>query len=768
MVNIMKKRTSIPNNNKYYIRQVNGGLNGAVQGYPTIAGANVLSNCVGMANGRFNEIINDPNLKGIELPFRYQLVCNAENFIESAKKQGLKISRNPTLGGIMVWQKGATLGGGDGAGHVAVVEDIYADGSILTSESGWGSRDWAFKNIHRNNSNGRWGQAAAYKFRGCIINPSIKSEVKGTYKLTVDGIGGTDTVMRMQEFFSMAVMDGVITGQNLALQKKYYPSLVAVKGGTGGSVTVKALQKWVGVTQDGILGQATVKALQKKIGLTADGIFGTGSMKTWQTYLNTHDKPDNPKPTPERKKYKVIDVSEWQGTIDWKKVKADGVVGAIIRYADGDHLDPNFKSNMMNAKAHGLHIGAYIFSRAKTAQEAQSEARLLFNSCKQYAPDMPLYIDLEAKGLEKVADTVAQAFLDEIKKMGGTGGVYANLNWWNNYLKKTREGSFALWVAQYNDTLDYKPTSDVGMWQYSSKGKVNGIKGNVDMDECYVEYWKDVKPTPTPTPTPTPSKHYTGKYPTLTLKKTYAQAMADTVEWAKWISNGNDFHYGYGAHAHHNGCYFCGTQPASKKNAGIKMWETTYCCNPFVTAALGHGGCIPTMLKLCSNGKSWVEKNFKNSTIFDNLGKPNKSSLKAGDVLCCLNGHVMLYIGDGKLAEAANGDDNVPYSKSWNDSISVSALNNTRWNNKSYGVKSVFRYNGSVDTVAPLKCGEISDRVKDLNDFLKWCGYKVEQGRIFKALTRNAVKEFQKLNGLEADGIVGKATIDAMQKYVKK
>ena len=78
----MKIRTTIPKNNPYYIRQVIGGLNGAVAGSPTIKGADVLANCVGYANGRFNEIILDPNLKGIALRFKYQLVCNAENFIE--------------------------------------------------------------------------------------------------------------------------------------------------------------------------------------------------------------------------------------------------------------------------------------------------------------------------------------------------------------------------------------------------------------------------------------------------------------------------------------------------------------------------------------------------------------------------------------------------------------------------------------------------------------------------------------------------------------
>ena len=487
----MKKRLTQPKNNKYYIRQVTGGLNGAVAGSPTIAGANVLCNCVGYANGRFNEAINDPNLMGTVSKFQYQLVCNAENFIESAKRQGLKISSSPVTGGIMVWQKGATLGGGDGAGHVAFVEAIYDDGTILTSESGWAS--WAFKTVRRNNSNGRWGQASAYKFRGCIINPAVKSTVEKAPKLAVDGVGGACTVRAMQRFFS-TIQDGVISGQSKA-QNKYYPALKSVEYGKGGSPCIKNLQKWVGTAQDGVLGEQTVKAWQKKLGVSADGIFGANSVRAWQEYLNTHDKAVYPTP---RKSYKVIDVSDWQSQIDWAKVKADGVVGAIIRFADGSTLDKRFAENMRNAKANGVHIGAYIFSRAKTKAEAEAEATRLFNACKPYAPDMPLYIDLEAKGLEENANTVAQAFLIKIKALGGRGGVYANLNWWNNYLKDTAKNysSNAFWIAQYNSTMDYSPASIMGMWQYSSSGSVKGISGKVDMDKCYNPYWETAPTEP--------------------------------------------------------------------------------------------------------------------------------------------------------------------------------------------------------------------------------------------------------------------------------
>lgn len=160
-------RTTKPANNKYYITLDKGGWNNAIQGSPTDKTANVLSNCVGFANGRYAEI-------QAKNKCTYQLVCNAENFIESAKKQGLMISAVPVLGGIMVWQKGATLSGNDGAGHVAVVEKILEldkTGSpckIYTSESSWGGT--AFFNATRNNTNGRWGMADGYKFRGCIIN----------------------------------------------------------------------------------------------------------------------------------------------------------------------------------------------------------------------------------------------------------------------------------------------------------------------------------------------------------------------------------------------------------------------------------------------------------------------------------------------------------------------------------------------------------------------------------------------------------------------
>ena len=161
----MNIRTTKPGaGNKFYITKSKGGYSSCIQGSPTDSQCNVLANCVGYACGRFNEIIGSMKYPSLN--------CNAENFIERARNTyGLEISPVPTLGGIMVWQKGATLSGNDGAGHVAVVEKIIDSNTIYTSESGYSSS--AFWNSTRRNSNGRWGLGSGYTFRGCIVNPAI-------------------------------------------------------------------------------------------------------------------------------------------------------------------------------------------------------------------------------------------------------------------------------------------------------------------------------------------------------------------------------------------------------------------------------------------------------------------------------------------------------------------------------------------------------------------------------------------------------------------
>lgn len=158
----MEMRTTKPGKgNKYYIRKAQGGYSRAIYGKPTDSECNVLANCVGYAYGRFNEIGGYGYCK-------YLAPVNAENFIRY--KGSCKTGMTPKVGACMVWE-----GKGDLAGHVAIVEKVYDNNHVYTSESGYGSKK-PFWNSHRYNNNGRWGCNSNYKFLGFIYNPAVKDE----------------------------------------------------------------------------------------------------------------------------------------------------------------------------------------------------------------------------------------------------------------------------------------------------------------------------------------------------------------------------------------------------------------------------------------------------------------------------------------------------------------------------------------------------------------------------------------------------------------
>lgn len=260
--------------NKYYIRTVSGGWNGAVQGKPKDKYCDVLSNCVGYANGRFNEIIGANKCK-------YQLVCNAENFVERAKSYGLKTSSKPQVGAIMCWQKGSTLGSADGAGHVAIVEKVISDSEVMTSESGYGCTK-PFWNQNRKKGSGNWGMSSPYKFRCFILNPSVTStattnESKSTpsttsskiTKIDVDGIWGSETTQSLRQLFKLS-SSGTVKNQ-LQVSKPYLISIQKtnwkfISGSkSDGDLMIRNLQRILNVSTDGLIGYDTICALQKAL-----------------------------------------------------------------------------------------------------------------------------------------------------------------------------------------------------------------------------------------------------------------------------------------------------------------------------------------------------------------------------------------------------------------------------------------------------------------------------------------------------------------------
>lgn len=194
-----------------------------------------------------------------------------------------------------------------------------------------------------------------------------------------------------------------------------------------------------------------------------------------------------------------IDVSKHNGNIDWNAVKNSGVSYVIIRcgyrgYSTGVLVeDPKFRSNIQGAKAAGLKVGAYFFSQAVNEVEAVEEASMAIDLVKGYGLNYPLFLDVEgsggrADGISRDTRTaVCKTFCQTVQNSGIQAGVYANKTWFTEKISTGSLTSYKLWLAQYASAPTYTATR-YDLWQYSSKGKVSGISGNVDMNISYVNY----------------------------------------------------------------------------------------------------------------------------------------------------------------------------------------------------------------------------------------------------------------------------------------
>ena len=188
-----------------------------------------------------------------------------------------------------------------------------------------------------------------------------------------------------------------------------------------------------------------------------------------------------------------IDVSEWQGNIDFAKVKKSGIDFVIIRAGygkDASQKDKCFEHNYKNAKAAGLHIGAYWYSYADSSEDALKEAKTFLSAVKGKQFDFPLYFDLEeqkqfSKG-RNFCDSLVKAFCGELEKSGYFAGLYISRSPLQCYISESVAKRYALWIAEYGSKCRYSGT--YGIWQSSSTGRVSGISGNVDLDTAYTDY----------------------------------------------------------------------------------------------------------------------------------------------------------------------------------------------------------------------------------------------------------------------------------------
>jgi GH25 family lysozyme M1 (1,4-beta-N-acetylmuramidase) len=211
-----------------------------------------------------------------------------------------------------------------------------------------------------------------------------------------------------------------------------------------------------------------------------------------------------------------IDVSAWQGDVDWKLVKESGVEFSIIRSGttlssdpDKYYYDTKFDNNYIQTKKCGLKTGAYFFCAARTREKIINCTHDMLKHIAGKTFDYPVYIDVESSqaqmnmGRQELTSCLLEA-LELIKNAGYTAGVYSNENWFNLYIDASaiKEHGYEIWIARYPsisspvDPTKYDYSDIAGIWQFSDKGTVNGIKTEVDLDVSYKEYTGIIKPSP--------------------------------------------------------------------------------------------------------------------------------------------------------------------------------------------------------------------------------------------------------------------------------
>lgn len=194
-----------------------------------------------------------------------------------------------------------------------------------------------------------------------------------------------------------------------------------------------------------------------------------------------------------------IDVSYYQKEIDWEKVKNDGIDFAMIRlgYRGAEsgklYLDDRFKENLRGAKRAGLQVGVYFFSQAVTVKEAVEEAKYVIRHIRGKGITYPVAFDMEpVTESDRITELtvrekteIADAFCEIIERNGHKPMIYGNPHWLHNHLDCAYLADYPTWLAHYTKQTDYPYAYQI--WQYTDKGRVDGIRGRVDLNLQFVE-----------------------------------------------------------------------------------------------------------------------------------------------------------------------------------------------------------------------------------------------------------------------------------------
>ena len=228
---------------------------------------------------------------------------------------------------------------------------------------------------------------------------------------------------------------------------------------------------------------------------------------------------------------KGIDVSRWQGSINWDAVKQTDIEFVILKAGGSDaglYIDPTFDHNYNECKRLGIPVGCYYFvgSKCTSAADGLADAKQFLNIIRDKTFEYPVYLDYEAPSpANKQGNTdAAIAFCQHVQNAGYYVGIYASdISGFADRLDISRLDEYDKWVARYPDAPKY--VTSWGMHQWSSTGSVSGIQGNVDMNTAIQDYQTIIKnaglngfakpqpvPTPEPAPVPAPTIDWESKY----------------------------------------------------------------------------------------------------------------------------------------------------------------------------------------------------------------------------------------------------------------
>lgn len=195
---------------------------------------------------------------------------------------------------------------------------------------------------------------------------------------------------------------------------------------------------------------------------------------------------------------KGIDVSGYQGSIDWESVQADGIEFAILKYCniyDDEQIqyDSKFENNYKNCKELNIPVGIYIYNYCNEIDNLEVNINQILSDISGKNFELPVFLDMEDKTIisegKEYLSKMCNRFCEIINNSTFTPGIYANLNWLKNYLDVSQFSDAKIWVAQYNNECTYDKT--YMLWQYTDSGKIDGISGNVDLDYLYEDISSD-------------------------------------------------------------------------------------------------------------------------------------------------------------------------------------------------------------------------------------------------------------------------------------